>query len=147
MKKTACLSRNEIEERLKEKGLQPTLQRVGICQFVLCSSDHPTADEVHVWAEKNLGKISLATVYNTLNSLVDVGLLREFRFPHLEKAVYDNNVDDHHHFFDENSGRIYDIPAQSLTLNSRLGSEFRVEGYEVLLKGSYNSKKTKTKGH
>lgn len=134
-----CLTRDEIETRLREKGLQPTLQRVGICQYVLCEADHPNAEEVHQWAEKNLGKVSLATVYNTLNSLVEVGLLREFRFGHLEKTVYDNNIEEHHHFFDQNTGKFHDVPAEALTLKTSLGSEFQVQGYEILLKGNYKN--------
>ena len=143
MKTKPCLSREQIEANLREKGLSPTLQRVGICQFVLCQADHPTAEMVHQWAEENMGKISLATVYNTLNSLVEVGLLREFRFPHLEKSIYDNNILEHHHFFDQISGKILDIPADALKINTSLGSEFQVQGYDVLLKGIY--KKTATK--
>lgn len=135
-KPSLCLSREQIEERLREKGLTPTLQRVGICQYVLCEADHPSAEDVQNWAQANLGKISLATVYNTLGSLVDVGLLREFRFPHLEKAVYDNNIEEHHHFFDETSGRVLDIPAEALDLKTSLGKDFQVSGYEILLKGT-----------
>ena len=85
MIKRHLMNRSEIEALLKGKGLQPTLQRVGICQFVLCEADHPTAEVVHAWAEQHLGKISLATVYNTLKSLVEVELLREYKFSHSEK--------------------------------------------------------------
>ena len=143
MKHKTTLSREQIESSLREKGLGPTLQRVGICQFVLCHADHPTAEQVHQWAEENLGKISLATVYNTLHSLVEVGLLREFRFPHLEKSIYDNNIHEHHHFFDQTSGKIIDIPADALKVDTSLGAEFQVKGYDILLKGIY--KKTATK--
>ncbi len=131
------MSRKDIEDALRDKGLQPTLQRVGICQFVLCSADHPTADDVHAWAEKSLGKVSLATVYNTLGSLVDVGLLREFRFSHSEKSIYDNNLDVHHHFFDVRTGNIHDIPSADLSLQMNLGSAFKVEGFEILLRGTH----------
>ncbi len=72
MKRAAvCLTNDEIKERLLVAGVQPTLQRISICQFVLCEADHPTAEEVHNWAEKNLAQISLATVYNTLKTLVE----------------------------------------------------------------------------
>lgn len=130
------MSRQDIEQSLRDKGLQPTLQRVGICQFVLCMADHPTAEDVHAWAEQNLGKISLATIYNTLGSLVDVGLLRELKFSHSEKSIYDNNLDEHHHFFDVKTGLIHDIPVQNLELSMNLGKPFKVEGYEILLKGT-----------
>lgn len=138
MQKKLSMSRAEIETALKAKGLQPTLQRVGICQFVLCEADHPTAEDVHAWADQNLGKISLATVYNTLNSLVDVGLLREYKFSHSEKSIYDNNLDEHHHFLDVGTGKIHDVSASDLSLQANLGSSFKIEGFDILLKGTYN---------
>jgi Fur family iron response transcriptional regulator len=145
LRKPLCLSRQEIETRLREKDLQPTLQRVGICQYVLCEGDHPTAEQVHRWAEENLGKISLATVYNTLNSLVKVGLLREFNFSHMEKAIYDNNLDRHHHFFDEVTGQIHDVPFEFVNLETDLGRQFQVKGYEILLKGVYKENRSHVK--
>ena len=78
--KEHCLSPGEIEERLKKAGVQPTAQRIAICRFVLCQADHPTADQVKAWADKNFPKMSLATVYNTLNLWVEAGLLQELRF-------------------------------------------------------------------
>jgi Fur family iron response transcriptional regulator len=136
----ACLTREEIETRLKEKGVQPTLQRISICQYVLCDADHPTAEDVHAWAEKNLAKISLATVYNTLNTLVDAGLLKEYRFPHTEKLIYDNNLDDHHHFLDEKTQRLFDIEKEQIKVSVDVAKQFKVKGYDVLLTGEYTKR-------
>ncbi len=79
--------------------------------------------------------ISRATVYNTLNLLVDKGLLREFVLDD-GKTVFDANMDHHHHFVDEQSGRVYDIPWESLRV-SRLESlkGFEVKEYQVVVRG------------
>ncbi len=138
MIKRQLMNRSEIEALLKGKGLQPTLQRVGICQFVLCEADHPTAEVVHAWAEQHLGKISLATVYNTLKSLVEVELLREYKFSHSEKSIYDNNLAKHHHFLDIGTGKIHDVSASDLSLKANLGSAFQVQGFDILFRGTYN---------
>lgn len=139
--KGICLTTAEIEERLRAAGVQPTLQRISICQYVLCDADHPTAEEVHAWADKNLAKISLATVYNTLNTLVAAGLLREFKFSHLDKVIYDNNLEVHSHFLDEKSGKLFDIHKEDVKLGLQLAGNFDVKGYDLLIKGDY----TKTK--
>jgi Fur family iron response transcriptional regulator len=131
------LTNQEVQERLVAAGVQPTLQRISICQFVLCNSDHPTAEDVHSWAEKNLSKISLATVYNTLNTLVEAGLLREFRFPHTDRVIYDNNLEDHYHFFDETTHKLYDIEPGDVAINLNLEKKFEVNTMEVLLKGQF----------
>jgi len=133
--KRACLTTQEIENRLKAAGVQPTLQRIAICQFVLCEADHPTADEVHTWAEDNLAKISLATVYNTLNALVMAGLLKEFKFQHQEKVIYDDNMEEHFHFLDEKSGQLYDVHKDNVTLSLDLEKKFKVSSFDLLIKG------------
>lgn len=140
--KRTCLTNAEISERLKAAGVQPTLQRISICQYVLCDADHPTAEEVHAWAEKNLATISLATVYNTLNTLVTAGLLREFKFAHSDKVIYDNNLDEHAHFLDEKSGQLYDIHKENIKVGLKLANEFQVNGYDLLIKGNYNKPKS-----
>ena len=81
--KTTCLTVAEIRKLLKENDVQPSAQRIAICRYVLCEADHPTVEDVKLWADSNFPKMSLATVYNTLNLLADVGLVRQIRFPHL----------------------------------------------------------------
>lgn len=131
-----CLSPNEIEARLLASGVQPTAQRIAICRFVLCQAEHPTADQVKDWADRNFPKLSLATVYNTLNLLVKAGLLKELRFPHSDKAVYDNNVSPHYHFLDEKTGELYDVSPEEVEVSPKLKSMFQVKTVEVLLTGS-----------
>ena len=133
--KRACLTSAEIENRLKAAGVQPTLQRISICRFVLCEADHPTAEEVHAWAEKNLAKISLATVYNTLGTLVEAGILKEFKFQHMDKVIYDDNIEDHFHFLDEKSGKLYDIHKDDVQLSVELAKKFKISGFDLLIKG------------
>jgi Fur family transcriptional regulator, iron response regulator len=134
-KNMTCLSALEIEARLKDAGVQATSQRISICQYVLCEGDHPTADDVFAWAEKSLPKISLATVYNTLKVLVEAGLLREYRFPHTDKVIYDNNLEDHHHFLDEKSGRLFDIDLKDIDLKLNLPGFYKMKSVDILVKG------------
>lgn len=138
-KKKMMLTPQEVERKLLDAGVQPTLQRIAICRHVLCEADHPTAEQVKDWAEKNLDKISQATVYNTLGALVDAGLLRALRLSHSEKVIYDDNVGEHHHFLDEATGRVYDLPLEQVELNVKLPRKFKARGYEIVIKGKVDT--------
>jgi Fur family iron response transcriptional regulator len=133
--KEMCLTPQQIESALAEKGIQPTAQRIAIGRFVLCESDHPTAEDVKTWADANFPKMSLATVYNTLNSLVHAGLLREYKLPHTDKIIYDNNMKKHYHFFDEDTGKIHDIDVDDIEIKNKLKKKFKIKEIEIIFKG------------
>ncbi len=125
----------QMEERLKAAGIQPTAQRIAIGRYVLCEADHPSAEDVKAWADRNFPKLSLATVYNTLKVLVEGRLVREFRFPHSERVIYDWCTEDHYHFVDEQTGELMDLSPEQLAIIPKLGKGFQVTSVEVLLKG------------
>ncbi|HEY9855058.1 MAG TPA: Fur family transcriptional regulator [Stenomitos sp.] len=130
------MSPSEIETVLKNAGINPTAQRIAICRFVLCEADHPSAETIKQWIDRNFPKMSLATVYNTLRVLVDGGLLKELKVPHTESVLYDNNVAEHYHFFDEQTGELVDIAPEHVTLAPHLGEGFTITGVDVLLRGT-----------
>ena len=142
MKKAAkCLSPTEIEARLNEAGVQATAQRIAIARYVLCEAEHPTALDVKQWTDLNFPKLSLATVYNTLNVLVQTGLLRELRLPHSDKAIYDDNLSRHHHFYDEKTGELFDVDEKECQVHVNLDKGLKVRDVEVFIRGQ----KTETK--
>lgn len=135
--KPHCLTPHEIEFRLTQAGVRPTAQRIAIAQFVLCSADHPTAEDVKNWTDKNFPKLSMATVYNTLAVLVQAGLLREFRLPHSASVIYDQNIETHNHFLDEKSGKLYDLPAGEVSVSLKPGNRATVRRMDILLRGDW----------
>jgi len=60
-------------------------------------------------------KVSLATVYNTLNQFTESGLMREVVVAP-GKSYFDTNIEDHHHFFYEDDGSLKDIPRDAIAL-------------------------------
>ncbi len=139
MKKTkhsSCLSSQEIQQRLEAAGIQVTVHRMAICKYILCEADHPTAEDVKEWAEKNLDKVSQATVYNTLKTLVDAKMISEFRFSHSDKSFYDCNTNEHFHFLDESTGRLYDIDPQDVMLKTNMPKKFKVRNIGLIFKGT-----------
>lgn len=133
---SSCLTPSEIEAVLRQAGINPTAQRIAICRFVLCEADHPSAETIKQWIDQNFPKMSLATVYNTLRVLVEGGLLRELRLPHVDSVLYDNNLTDHYHFLDEATGELTDVDPSHVSLAPRLGEGYRVTSVEVLLRGT-----------
>ena len=79
--------------------------------------------------------ISRATVYNTLNTLVEKGLLRELILAE-GRVVFDPNTKAHHHFIDESSGVIEDIPWEALEVKriDRLPG-IEIHEYQVVIRG------------
>jgi Fur family iron response transcriptional regulator len=130
------LKPEEIEVMLRKAGLQPTAQRIAICRYVFCEADHPTAEDVKRWADKNLPKISLATVYNTLSALAKAGLLLELKLSHSDSVVYDVNTERHFHFLDEKTGQLFDVGADELGLELKLKGGLKARAIEVLIRGS-----------
>ncbi len=122
-------------ERLRQHGIQPTPQRVAVAACMLCSERHPSADEVFEQVRATCPKVSRATVYNTLNLLVERGLVRPYVL-RSGATVFDPHVDAHHHFIDETTGEITDIPWDAIEVRGleQLG-EVEVRDYQVIVRG------------
>lgn len=134
--KNNCLSMAEIEEKLKKSGVAATAQRIAICKYVLCEADHPTAEDIKNWTDANFPKLSRATVYNTLDVLVQARMLKELKLPHTGKVVYDTNVNDHFHFLDNSSGKLFDISKEQCKVILDLPNEIKIEEVDVFLRGT-----------
>ena len=121
--------------RLEAHGVRPTAQRLAIASYVLHTERHPSADEVRAQVREAFPMISRATVYNTLNLFVDRGLLQALVLTE-GQVVFDPNVERHHHFIDDDTGEIYDLPWRTLTVSRVNQLEgFDVRDYQVLLRG------------
>lgn len=125
-----------VEKFLQKHGVKPTPQRMVIAEYVINTKNHPTADKIfQAVAEQLPVALSRATVYNTLNTLVQAGALKEV---YLESgpARYDANIDDHHHFIDIKTGKVFDIDANKVkALAPELGPAFKVHHYSVTFFG------------
>lgn len=123
-------------ERLSSAGLRPTPQRETVYQVLLKKRDHPTADEVFVRVKEAMPNISLATVYNCLEALVQHELVRAVNF---ERAPtrYCPNLRPHAHFHDESGATLdIDLPAGMLEqLRSLLPQGYAAKHIEINFHG------------
>jgi len=125
----------DLIARLRAHGIQPSAQRVAIARYVLVTDEHPSADQVWERVRRDMPVVSRATVYNSLNLFVDKGLLRELVLAE-GKVVFDPNVERHHHFIDDRTGRIHDVPWDALCVSDPSALPgFEVREYQVVLRG------------
>jgi Fur family iron response transcriptional regulator len=103
------MNAKDTAEMLRRHGIKPSTHRVAIAQYVLGTDSHPSADQVWKEVKEIIPVVSRATVYNTLNLFVRKGLLRSYRLG-AGGSVFDREIRRHHHFIDEDSGAIEDIP-------------------------------------
>ena len=96
------------EEQISHSGLRLTPQRREVLDVLLKKRDHPTATEVFMRVKKHRASISLATVYNCLETLVDCGLVRQVNVDR-EPTRYCPNLEEHGHFICNKCGGVHDV--------------------------------------
>jgi Fur family transcriptional regulator, iron response regulator len=129
------LLRPTVAQILDEHGIQPSAQRVAVAEYVLQTTDHPSADTVWARVRQRFPMISRATVYNTLNLFVEKKLLRELHLSP-DSVVFDPNMERHHHLIDDETGRIHDIEWGMVEMPQidRVGS-YQIRDYQVVMHG------------
>ena len=120
---------------LRQHAIQPSAQRVAVADYALHTADHPSADQVWARVHDAVPMCSRATVYNTLNLLVEKGLLRALVLAG-GRTVFDPLTTPHHHFIDDATGEIVDVPWDAVKV-SKVESlpGFDVREYAVVLRG------------
>jgi len=97
------------EEMISHNGHRLTPQRREVYEVLISERDHPTATEVFLRAKKRMPGISLATVYNCLDTLVDCGLAKQVNVDR-DATRYCPNLQEHGHFVCERCEKVFDVP-------------------------------------
>ena len=131
---------DETISTLVRCGIQPTPQRIAVWNHVRHSQAHPSADEVWEGVRRGCPTISRATVYNTLNLFVEKGLLRTQSLKE-GTVVFDPRVERHHHFIEEGTGEIFDIPWNAVKVTGcKALRGFDVQEHQVVMRGHRKKK-------
>jgi Fur family peroxide stress response transcriptional regulator len=126
-----------LDKALVEHGLRSTKQREHVFSVLLYKRDHPTADEVYARSRAEMDSISLATVYNCLETLVGCGLVRAVNYER-EPTRYCPNLHEHAHFQDRKTGRVYDVdlpPDLMARLKEVLPENYHADSIELYFHG------------
>jgi Fe2+ or Zn2+ uptake regulation protein len=105
------LDNRDYQKDLSEKGIQPSVQRIRIYEFLLNNRIHPTADDIYERLHPEIPTLSRTTVYNTVKLFLDNGLLQPIVIE--EKEIrYDIDTSPHGHFKCEQCGKVFDFSAE-----------------------------------
>lgn len=126
----------EIQEIFDKAGLQATAQRIAIYKYLAEEPKHITVDEIKEWTDKNFPKLSLATVYNTVNSFVEHGLVKVIKLPNQDKIIYDTNTSKHYHFFDKENNKLKDINIETSYIEDQLKEKYNISDINVVIYGT-----------
>ena len=104
---------DRLSSALRASGFRLTHQRLEVVREVASTDSHPDVDCVFRGVRKRVPTISLDTVYRTLGTLADLGLVNRVAGP-AAAARYDANTTKHHHFICARCGLIGDIVSSEL---------------------------------
>ncbi|MFT4176354.1 MAG: transcriptional repressor [Luteolibacter sp.] len=122
-------------------GLRMTKQRQEVYRVLMDEKDHPTANDVFMRVKDRLPNISLATVYNCLEALVQHNIVRQVNFER-EPSRFCSNKIDHGHFHDQTTGTIHDIhfkPGFDLSQVLDLPAGAMISDIEITLRGTFSN--------
>ncbi len=104
-------------EWLASAGLRPTRQRLALAALLVGDGEnrHVTAESLYALSATSGEKVSLATVYNTLRAFCEAGLMNEVVVDG-SKSYFDTRMDEHPHFYWEDSHALTDAPTDALRI-------------------------------
>ncbi len=102
---------------LASARLRPTKQRMALAEALVGDGHHRhvTAESLFERVQRTGGRVSLATVYNTLRAFCDAGLLQEVTVDG-SRSYFDTNTHDHPHFYWEDTHELTDAPVDQLKI-------------------------------
>ncbi|MBM4287845.1 MAG: transcriptional repressor [Deltaproteobacteria bacterium] len=101
----------QLTKRLKERHISVTPQRLEILKSLMTRYDHPSADNIYQEVRRHLPMISFNTVYKTLETFCQLGLVVKINPLH-EVARYDGNVNPHTHLVCTRCHKVLDVDWQ-----------------------------------
>ncbi len=108
-----------------------TDNRNTILDLVLHAGSHPTADDIYQQLRSNGRRVTLATVYNNLNTLCEEGSIQRVSFN--ERSERYDKPDRHDHLVCKSCGKISDISLEDFTKMLEACSGVTLEGYDLKL--------------
>ena len=128
-------TRDELATLLSARGVMPSEQRLDVASVILAKPQHLSAEQIINGIRAIGSRVSKATVYNTLNLFCERGLLRTVDVDPT-RQFYDSTIQPHHHFYNEDTGELTDIPlgAVALELQAALPQGTQLSAVDVVVR-------------
>lgn len=131
---------------LVQNDLKVTPQRVAILEAILALETHPAADDITEVLRLTHPNISLATIYNTLETFSKKGIIHKVSTDN-DTTRYDPISERHHHLYCPESGRIEDFYDEELNkilddnLTKKKIPNFTIEDFRLQIRGRFTDSK------
>ena len=124
----------QLAEMLSNAGLRLSAQRIAVFAIVANGTAHPTAEEIYTALSAQYPSLSRTTVYNSLHTLVDAGLIRQLGIEsgNMRYDLVPQQL--HSHFICCKCGRIYDMPMPP-EIDSLVSQGFITQSIDLCFKG------------
>lgn len=135
-----------LRQLCKEAGIKLTHQRLEIFRALMAVSNHPSAELIHKRIHKKLPTIAIDTVYRTLTTFDELGLIKKLHVMN-ERTLFDTNLDIHHHFICTRCKKVSDIywaDFDNIALPGTVENMGKVESRHLEIHGICNSCLDKT---
>ena len=123
-----------LKEILQEKGVSLSHQRLKVLEYLSTHECHPTVEQIYQSLHQEIPTLSKSTVYNTLRTLAEIGVVKELMIENNE-ARYDIITDFHGHFKCDQCGRIYNFNVQIDDMACNGLTDFFIKQRDVYFKG------------
>jgi len=127
---------SNIKEILVKNGISPSYHRLKIYEYLVNNRVHPTADMIYADVIKNIPTLSKTTIYNTLKTFAEKGLVSSITIEDNE-VRYDADISLHGHFKCMSCGMLYDIDVDHLPVEKKLFINRKINGHLITEKHIY----------
>jgi Fur family transcriptional regulator, peroxide stress response regulator len=125
---------DDLLNELKKKKIRLSHQRLKVLEYLTQNYIHPTADQIYNGLHDEVPTLSKTTVYNTLNSLVEAGLIRVINIEDNETR-YDIVIENHGHFKCQSCRKIFDFNIDIDSFDTHELNEFKIIDKNIYFKG------------
>ncbi len=135
----------EIRNIIQVNGMKQTPQRYAVLKALMELKNHPTAEEIFKHVSNFLPTISLASVYNTLNKLVDCNVVSPVSV-NGDIVRYDFIAKKHHHLYSKNTGELSDYFDEELDelltnyFKKKQIKNFEIEDIKIQIVGEFKER-------
>lgn len=137
-----AISISQIKDKLVEKGLKVTPQRIAILEAIYTLKNHPTAEMIMDFIKENHPGIALATVYKVLDALAENQLIKRVK---TDKDIlrYDGILENHHHLYCSESEEIKDYVNEEIDqllatfFKKNEIDDFKIEEIKLQINGKF----------